>query len=652
LGHGTRALGVLPADWKATAIMFRKFLAPLRAGTRPDAERRQFRSYTLVIGIFVGLLLVDLLTSWAAIGVVNSARAFSTGEGRYSKAQKIAVIALHGYAHSEREVDYARFLEAIKVPLGDKLARTALEKPAVNNDAAVRGLLAGNNHADDVDGMIRLFRWFSWWKPFAAAVTDWRTADDLMQQIIAEALAFHRQVIAGPVARDKRRAFLDRVDALDARMTRLENTFSTHMGEAARAATRVVVAGIALITTALWVIGILFATRLFRAQIALDRQLFRSERRFRDFAEIASDWFWETDTENRLSYMSESFLKFVGVTPEEAMGSDASEIVRNSVMSERHLQIHTEAIAARKAFRSIHLRVAGPDGQTRYWSISGKPNFNAKGVYKGYRGITNDITAHVQDRDALRAARDRAESANRAKSEFLANMSHELRTPLNAILGFSEVISAQHFGRDAIDRYAGYARDIHASGSHLLAIIEDIIDLSKIEAGHSTTDESVAAVSEIAAQVRTLMGSRFDQAGIEFRIEFTEPGTLIRADRRKLTQVLVNLLSNAAKFTPKGGKVILGAARNPDGSFAFAVSDTGIGIAKESIPTVLAPFGQIESAFSRKHHGTGLGLPLSKALVEMHGGTLALESTLGLGTTVIVTLPAERVVEAISAKSA
>jgi PAS domain S-box-containing protein len=473
-----------------------------------------------------------------------------------------------------------------------------------------------------------------------------------MEQIVNEAASFHGRVVKAPVDREGRRAFLDRIDALDARMTRLENTFSTHMGEASREATHMVVSGMVFVTKLLWIVGILFATRLFRTQIALDRQLYRSERRFRDFAEIASDWFWETDAENKLSYMSDTFLNFVGVTPAEAMGSDAGEIVRSTVASPRHLQVHTEALAARKPFRSVHLRVTGADGRTRYWSISGKPSFNAKGVFKGYRGITNDITAHVQDREALRAAKDRAEGANRAKSEFLANMSHELRTPLNAILGFSEVISDQHFGREALDRYAGYARDIHASGSHLLAIIEDILDLSKIEAGHSSMDDSVTPLSDIAANVRTLMGSRFEQAEVEFRVEIAEPDTLIRADRRKLTQILVNLLSNAAKFTPKGGKVIMGAARKPDGSFVFAVRDTGIGISPENIEKALAPFGQIESAFSRKHHGTGLGLPLSKVLAEMHDGTLALQSAPGQGTTVIVTLPPERVVEAMRAKSA
>jgi PAS domain S-box-containing protein len=473
-----------------------------------------------------------------------------------------------------------------------------------------------------------------------------------VEDLIEASAAYHVRAASGATGDEARAAFLARVDLLDRRMTHLEDSFSTHMGDASRTATRTAITGIAFVTTLLWIVGILFATRLFRAQIRLDRQLFRSEHRFRDFTEVASDWFWETDAENRLSYMSESFLKFVGVKPEEAMGSDAAEIVRNSAASPHHLQVHSNAVAERRPFRSVHLRVQGPTGETRHWSISGKPNFDAKGVYKGYRGITNDVTAHVQDRDALRAARDRARDANRAKSEFLANMSHELRTPLNAILGFSEVIAGQHFGHDAFDRYAAYARDIHASGSHLLSIIEDILDLSKIEAGHATLDESVTSVAELTNNVRTLMGKRFEQAEIRFHTEFAEKEALLSIDRRKVTQILVNLLSNAAKFTPKNGDVTLGTVRGADGAFVFSVRDTGIGIAHEDIETVLAPFGQIESAFSRKHHGTGLGLPLTKALAELHGGTLTIKSAPNEGTTVIVTFPATRIVEVITAKSA
>jgi signal transduction histidine kinase len=244
----------------------------------------------------------------------------------------------------------------------------------------------------------------------------------------------------------------------------------------------------------------------------------------------------------------------------------------------------------------------------------------------------------------LRQSKERAEMANRAKSEFLANMSHELRTPLNAVLGFSEIIMNKAFGPEAVDRYADYAGDIQASGKHLLAIIDDILDLSKIEAGHSKLEESEISVAKIVSRTRILLGDRFRRAGLKLTFDLPDPTLQLRIDERKLKQALVNLLSNALKFTPRGGRVTLAAVRGADGDFGFAVRDTGIGIAGQHIETVLSPFGQVESAFSREHHGTGLGLPLARSLIELHGGRLSLVSELNVGTVATLWLPAQRLV--------
>jgi signal transduction histidine kinase len=243
----------------------------------------------------------------------------------------------------------------------------------------------------------------------------------------------------------------------------------------------------------------------------------------------------------------------------------------------------------------------------------------------------------------VREAKARAERANRAKSEFLANMSHELRTPLNAILGFSDVIANRMFGEKDTGRYADYARDIHSSGAHLLEVINDILDLSKIEAGQMTLDDSAVALDEVVRELRTLLGDRASGERIAFILDLPQPSPVLLVDARKFVQILVNLLSNAFKFTPEGGSVTLHASHAADGGLDVSVRDTGIGIAAEDIETVLSPFGQVESAFSRRHHGTGLGLPLAKSLAEMHGGALTLQSTEGKGTTVTVHLPPDRI---------
>jgi signal transduction histidine kinase len=244
----------------------------------------------------------------------------------------------------------------------------------------------------------------------------------------------------------------------------------------------------------------------------------------------------------------------------------------------------------------------------------------------------------------LKIARDQAESANRAKTEFLAAMSHELRTPLNAIIGFSEIIQTETLGPVGSVKYRDYAGDIHESGQHLLDLINDILDLSKVESGLDELHEEDIEIPDLARSVWCLIQQRAQKQGVALALELPEAPPGLRADKRKLKQILVNLLSNAIKFTEAGGKVALKVWCRVDSGYVFQVVDTGIGIALDDIRKALSPFQQIDSEINRKYEGTGLGLPLTKALVEMHGGYLDLQSEVGVGTSVTVRFPAERIV--------
>ncbi len=263
----------------------------------------------------------------------------------------------------------------------------------------------------------------------------------------------------------------------------------------------------------------------------------------------------------------------------------------------------------------------------------------------GFVQIVTDITESVRAEAELRAARDQAEFASRTKTEFLANVSHELRTPLNAINGFSEIMADEMFGPMGDARYLDYAQDIYQSGTHLLALINDILDLSKIEAGKLELDEQDVDVSEAIHSCLRIVTERAKEGkvGVATEIDANLPGLL--ADPRAIKQIVINLLSNAIKFTPPGGKVTTRAGVAGDGRFVISVSDTGIGIAAEDIATTLAPFGQVDGSLSRKHEGTGLGLPLVKSLVELHGGTLEIVSQPGIGTNVHARFPAARILE-------
>jgi two-component system, cell cycle sensor histidine kinase PleC len=245
-------------------------------------------------------------------------------------------------------------------------------------------------------------------------------------------------------------------------------------------------------------------------------------------------------------------------------------------------------------------------------------------------------------------ARHRAEAANVAKSRFLAQMSHELRTPLNAILGFSEVMKSEIFGGHAVAVYKEYSADIHNSGVHLLNLINEILDLSRIEAGRYELNEEAVSLINVVADCHHLLKLRASSRGITIHEVFEQGMPRIWGDERAVRQVVLNLLSNSIKFTPQGGEIWLKVGWTASGGQYLSVKDTGSGIAEDEIPIVLASFGQGSNSIKSAEQGAGLGLPIAKSLIDMHGGTFTLKSKLRIGTEVIVTFPPERVMSALA----
>jgi two-component system, cell cycle sensor histidine kinase PleC len=270
--------------------------------------------------------------------------------------------------------------------------------------------------------------------------------------------------------------------------------------------------------------------------------------------------------------------------------------------------------------------------------------------------LAHALHAHTLDRvllllgnarmaDTLRKARDNADQANRAKTRFLANMSHELRTPLNAIIGFSDIMKCEIFGPIGQGKYKQYVADINRSGAHLLQLINDILDVAKIEVGQQPLNENVIDLAGTLKQCGQLMEAQARGAGVSLAVEVSARLPALRADATRFRQVVLNLLSNAIKFTPAGGKVWLGASIEAGGRLLVQVRDTGIGMRQEDVPRAMQPFVQLDHA-PRGDPGTGLGLALVKTLIEAHGGTIAIESNLGKGTAVSLYLPQERLAPA------
>jgi two-component system cell cycle sensor histidine kinase PleC len=415
---------------------------------------------------------------------------------------------------------------------------------------------------------------------------------------------------------------------------------------------------------------VLSRERLARAGAA------RTEQRLRDAIESIDSGFCLFDARDRLVMCNQIYRELLPPMPGGAdiIGMRFEDIVREgararwfgSPANERDL----EAWVAQRVSQhrnpprdATEMQVA--DG--RWFQVSERRTADGYTV-----GVYTDLTRRRQQEEALRSseerlqrlvaelelsraqlerqasdlarlaeeneiAKQRAEAANISKSQFLANMSHELRTPLNAIIGFSDMMKNQLLGPIGSPRYLDYARDIHASGTHLLSLINDVLDMSKIEAGRYTIHPEPLDAAEMLRACARLVRVRASEAGVSLGIGVAQE-LPIRADARALKQILLNLLTNAIKFTPAGGSVNLSAGREKDGVI-FRVADTGIGIPAEDLPRIGRRFEQVDNALTRKGEGTGLGLALSRALVELHGGTLTIESAVGVGTTVSVWIP-------------
>ncbi len=335
------------------------------------------------------------------------------------------------------------------------------------------------------------------------------------------------------------------------------------------------------------------------------------------------------------TYISEGSRDLFGVSPEEILADPHALFDCHG--PEYRTTFRENLLAASRELRmwDVEASIISRDGQHKWTHAIARPHRQADGSVV-WNGIILDSTRIKEASLALAAT-------NRAKSEFLANMSHELRTPLNAIIGFSEIMRDQQFGPISNPRYCEYVDDIHQSGSHLLEVINDILDLAKIESGKLELNEEVFDPEQaIKASVR-LVKERAEAHDISISLDIGTDMPSLRADQRQVKQILINLLSNAVKFTPDGGKVVIKAAVDENDGLVLSVADTGIGIEPELMLGLYEPFSQADSGLDRKFEGTGLGLTLTKSMVERHDGTMKLNSQLGEGTVVTIRFPPERV---------
>jgi PAS domain S-box-containing protein len=381
--------------------------------------------------------------------------------------------------------------------------------------------------------------------------------------------------------------------------------------------------------------------RVITEQVLQREALLESEARFRDFADTASDWFWESDEEHRFTYFSSSPLVGPGA-PVAGAGKRRWEIGLDVEAEPEKWRKHRAALDRHEPFRDFTYLVRMANGETHYTATSGKPIFGRNGQFRGYRGSSRIVTDTIRQEERLKEAKTQAEAASATKSAFLANMSHELRTPLNAIIGFSEIMNREMFGKIGVPRYNDYIKDIGDSAQHLLRLIEDILDLSKAEAGKMDLEETEVDLAASIHSACLMLRERAKRGGVVLEEAVSSDLPRLRGDRRRIRQVLLNLVSNAVKFTHRGGSVQVSAATNAEGGLLLTVADTGIGIEAADIARVFEPFVQLGRDKATSGEGTGLGLPLCKELIELHGGTISLASQPGVGTTVTAAFPKAR----------
>jgi len=347
-----------------------------------------------------------------------------------------------------------------------------------------------------------------------------------------------------------------------------------------------------------------------------------------------------TGRDGRYLLVNRLFASFVGVAASRLIGKRPAEAHGGPLA--RILTEGDKRLLSGKALpSSAEEEIVDRDGNPGVL-LASKALFHAEdGEESMVITVFVDITERKRTERELLAAKDHAELANRSKTEFVANMSHELRTPLNAIIGFSQVIASEMLGPVGTPKYVGYARDILASGEHLLGLINDILDVSRLEAGKLDLVEEVIDSAKTVADIVQLVEAKARASEVQITIRREGVIAPLRADARKLKQIVLNLLVNAIKFSHRSSKVEI-VLRNVNGAHSIAIIDQGIGMDSVEVELAMTRFGQVASTWTRKHDGTGLGLPLAIGLTELHGGVLTIHSTKGIGTTVTVTFPPER----------
>jgi PAS domain S-box-containing protein len=730
-----------------------------------------------IVAVFIAMAGLQACVAMVSIELLSSVRAFVAGESLYSKGQKDAQIYLLDYAEKHREEDYARFMAALAVPLGDRVAREALQLPEPDLEKARQGFLDGGNHPDDIEGSIRMFRWFQRLPMLSKPIAAWTEADRVIEQMRGLVDRARERILARDVTAASVVEMRVQAPVLNAKLTELESTFSELLGEASRTTQRLLLALNAVIAILLTVAGLGFVRRSARVQASTEAEVVSRQESLQRLLDSTAEGLYGTDVQGRCTFINKAALTMLGYDREadllgravdvlihrshaqhqkahttrqalhsvdqvfwrrdgssfpveywshpivhdgEVQGAvatffDISERIemqaalrRGEMRMERLIDAVTDGVvtidqdqrvvlfnrAAEAMFRTAAPEAIGSPierfidgaGNTRLLSLPEESSASSvlplavplrELIGKRFDGqqfpveaslsrletergplttaVLRDVTA-LHAAQAEKRAREAVEATSRAKTDFLSRMSHELRTPLNAVIGFAQLLrmdASRPLSSEQLER----VERVESAGEHLLTLVNDVLDLSRIESGEMSVTRESIALSAVIEEAATMVSPLVSEAGVEIFMrsrasvmsrerpylfsELPVPGAAevwVDADRVRLKQVLVNLLSNAVKYNRPGGSVVLNW-KAANGRCEVSVIDTGQGISPDQLTGLFEPFNRL-GAEASKVEGTGIGLVLSRQLAEMMGGSLTISSVFGEGTTALLTLAA------------
>jgi signal transduction histidine kinase len=623
------ACGALPARREAGLVLHhRTRMKPIRI---PDMLSRW-----IVIGPF--LIVVALLAALGAEGVdiLSAARAYVGGESLWSKGQKDAVYHLGRYVQSHDEAEWQKYQQALAVPLGDREARLELDRPGPDLDKVRAGFLAGGNHPEDIDGLIRLYRRFGRIPFMAEAIAIWAEGDAGIAELRALGEHVHLLIASGRADSGELRATLAQLPALNERLTGLEQRFSAQLGEASRISQNLVLVATLVLAAVLALLGVVLTSRILRRQQRAERALRTSNERWEMAGAAAGIGVFEWDVRERRIALDVRAAALYGIAL-DAPGVVGTARTRDAIHPDdrpRLRQALRDALAKRAPL-SVRYRVRLANGVERHLELNAHGgNGNGEEATR-LIGILQDVTDDVKA-EQLQFDKEAAERANRAKTEFLSRVSHELRTPLNAILGFTQLMQVDR-ADPLTPAQATRVAHVLAGGQHLLGLINDVLDLTSIDQGAFTLVAREVDLVELLRGCVSRVEPLTHAHGVTVEFEPAPAEARVLADPLRLEQVFANLLSNAIKYNRTQGKVAV-RLRAEGEAFAVAVADQGAGLGEAKIAQLFQPFNRLGAEFS-KVQGSGLGLVITRQLIERMGGMLEVESKPGAGSIFTVRIP-------------